>query len=99
MTSFLQIYNDIENKLKVATSQLIELQSEIQKLKEENESLKRQANVMQIIDKKEPETIENTNNQPYTNNHTDNDTIYEIKEEITEIVREIDNCIGILNAE
>ena len=99
MTSFLKIYNDIENKLKVTTSQLIDLQTEIKKIKEENESLKRQAIIIGKMEKDTPEKTENNNNQSYTNNNKDNDTIYKIKEEITEIVREIDNCIGILNAE
>ena len=49
------------------------------------------------------ESIEDTNTQyniqSHITNTKDNDTIYKIKEEITEIVREIDNCIGILNAE
>ena len=42
---------------------------------------------------------ENINTQSYTTNTKNNETIYKIKEEISEIVREIDNCIGILNAE
>ena len=39
------------------------------------------------------------NTQIYNTNTKNDDTIYKIKEEISEIVREIDNCIGILNAE
>lgn len=99
MTSFLSIYNDIEDKLRKTSSQLIELQGKIQKLQQENEALKRQAAVMEKMRTEWPETEENINTQSYTNHTKDNDTIYKIKEEISEIVREIDNCIGILNAE
>ena len=96
MASFLTLYNDIEDKLRKTSSQLVELQVKIQRLQEENETLKRQAAVME---KMRIEPIENINIQSYTKNTKDNDTIYKIKEEINEIVREIDNCIGILNAE
>ena len=100
MASFLTLYNDIEDKLRKTSSQLVELQVKIQKLQEENETLKRQAAVME---KMRIEPIENINSQQNTqinNTNTKNDdTIYRIKEEISEIVREIDNCIGILNAE
>lgn len=99
MTSFLNLYNDIEDKLRKTSSQLIELQEKIQKLQQENETLKRQAAVMEKMRTEWPKIDENINTQSYTNNTKDNDTIYKIKEEISEIVREIDNCIGILNAE
>ena len=99
MTSFLSIYNDIENKLKITSSQLVELQGEIKKLKQENETLKRQAAVMGKMKHESQEEIENINTQLYTKNTNHSDTTYKIKEEISEIVREIDNCIGILNEE
>lgn len=100
MASFLTLYNDIEDKLRKTSSQLVELQGKIQKLQEENETLRRQAAVME---KMKTEPTENINTQYNTQTHTTNtkkdETIYKIKEEINEIVREIDNCIGILNAE
>lgn len=96
MTSFLSIYNDIEDKLRKTSSQLIGLQEEIKKLQQENESLKRKVAVMEKIGTVETENI---NTQSYTTKNNNNDTTYKIKEEISEIVREIDNCIGILNAE
>ena len=100
MASFLTLYNDIEDKLRKTSSQLVELQDKIQKLQEENETLKREAAVM---GKMQTESTENTNTQyntqTYNTNTKNNDTIYKIKEEISEIVREIDNCIGLLNAE
>ena len=96
MTSFLSIYNDIEDKLRKTASQLIGLQEEIKKLQQENESLKRKVAVMEKIGTGETENI---NTQSYTTKNNNNDTTYKIKEEISEIVREIDNCIGILNAE
>ena len=96
MTSFLSIYNDIEDKLRKTASQLIDLQEEIKKLQQENESLKRKVAVMEKIGTGETENI---NTQSYTTKNNNNDTTYKIKEEISEIVREIDNCIGILNAE
>ena len=73
--------------------QLTGLQEEIKKLQKENESLKQQAAAR---GETRTENIEHTINQINT---TNNDTIYKIKKEINEIVREIDNCIGILNAE
>ena len=96
MASFLTLYNDIEDKLRKTSSQLVELQGKIQKLQEENETLRRQAAVME---KMRTEPIENINTQTYNTNTKNDETIYKIKEEINEIVREIDNCIGILNAE
>lgn len=100
MTSFLSIYNDIEDKLRKTSSQLIELQGKIQKLQQENEALKRQAAVMEKMRIESTENINTQHNtQIYNTNTKDNETIYKIKEEISEIVREIDNCIGILNAE
>ncbi|MBR0077151.1 MAG: hypothetical protein IJP72_01975 [Bacteroidales bacterium] len=96
MTSFLSIYNDIDDKLRKTASQLIDLQEEIKKLQQENESLKRKVAVMEKIGTGETENI---NTQSYTTKNNNNDTTYKIKEEISEIVREIDNCIGILNAE
>ena len=96
MTSFLTIYNDIEQKLAKATLQLAELQDVIKRLKAENEELRRQAAAEGA---KEERKSENINTQSYTTNTKNNETIYKIKEEINEIVREIDNCIGILNAE
>lgn len=99
MTSFLNIYNDIEKKLDYTTSQLVELQEEIKKLKKENETLKQQGS--NVGEKGDFEKIlsQNTETHIYTHQNNKNNTLYEIKEEINEIVREIDNCIGILNAE
>ena len=93
MTSFLRIYNDIEQKLAKATLQLVELQEVVAKLQSENEALKRQ---VQTREENKQNESENINTQINT---TNNETIYKIKEEINDIVREIDNCIGILNAE
>jgi len=100
MASFLTLYNDIEDKLRKTSSQLVELQVKIQKLQEENETLRRQAAVMEKMRIESTENINTQHNtQIYNTNTKDNETIYKIKEEISEIVREIDNCIGILNAE
>lgn len=82
--------------MRKTASQLIDLQEEIKKLQQENESLKRKVAVMEKIGTGETENI---NTQLYTTKNNNNDTTYKIKEEISEIVREIDNCIGILNAE
>ena len=93
MTSFLSIYNDIEQKLAKATLQLVELQEVVAGLQAENKALKRQIEAKGEKALNESETI---NTQINT---TSNETIHKIKEEINDIVREIDNCIGILNAE
>ena len=100
MASFLTLYNDIEDKLRKTSSQLVELQVKIQKLQEENETLRRQAAVMEKMRIESTENINTQHNTQIYNTNTKNDeTIYKIKEEISEIVREIDNCIGILNEE
>lgn len=100
MASFLTLYNDIEDKLRKTSSQLVELQGRIQKLQEENETLRKQAAVMAKMQTEPTENINTQHNtQIYNTNTKNDDTIYKIKEEISEIVREIDNCIGILNAE
>ena len=93
MTSFLRIYNDIEQKLAKATLQLVELQEVVKQLQAENAALKQQALAREKNEQKETENINTKINK------TSNETIYKIKEEINDIVREIDNCIGILNAE
>ena len=93
MTSFLRIYNDIEQKLAKATLQLVELQEAVKYLQAENEKLKREASARGEYEQNKSENI---NTQINT---TNSNTLYKIKEEISEIVREIDNCIGILNAE
>ncbi len=93
MTSFLRIYNDIEQKLAKATLQLVELQEVVKQLQAENAALKQQALAREKNEQKEKENINTQINK------TSNETIYKIKEEINDIVREIDNCIGILNAE
>jgi hypothetical protein len=94
MASFLSIYNEIEHKIKVAVTSLNDI-------KIENQQLKKQL----VVQQERIENLENTvetlteKNKVLTITKTvlykedKKDTI----KKINELVREIDNCIGLLN--
>ena len=95
MASFYSLYNDIEYKIKQAQLRLIDisrenkqLQNEKQLIKNENERL--QAHVRELEEKLKLMTITQTIIQKEDKTET--------KRKITELVREIDNCIGLLNS-
>ena len=95
MASFYNLYNDIEYKIKQAQLRLIDisrenkqLQDERQLLKNENERL--QNRVRELEEKIKLMTITQTIIQKEDKTET--------KKKITELVREIDNCIGLLNS-
>lgn len=94
MASFLSLYNDIEYKIRVAVTSL-------QELKLENEKLK-----IQLTEKKElinnlEEEVETLNEKNKILTITKTVLYKEDKKDtikkINELVREIDNCIGLLN--
>ncbi len=93
MASFQKIYDDIERRLKESAIQLNDIQQELIKLREENQRLKQQL----LKAREEKQKIltqsllaqENASQQEKKDNN-------DIKKEIQEIVREIDNCIGIM---
>lgn len=95
MASFYSLYNDIEYKIKQAQLRLIDISRENKQLQEErqlvkNENERLQARVRELEEKIKLMTI------THTIIHKEDKT--ETKRKITELVREIDNCIGLLNS-
>lgn len=95
MASFQSIYNDIEYRLKQTQLRLkefrkdnLQLTDENAKLKEENDQLK--GKVAELNERIKLMTITQTLIKKEDKTET--------KRKITELVREIDNCIGILNS-
>ena len=95
MASFYNLYNDIEYKIKQAQLHLIDISKENKQLREEKQLLKNenerlQTRVKDLEEKLKLMTI------TQTIIHKEDKT--ETKRKITELVREIDNCIGLLNS-
>ena len=95
MASFYSLYNDIEYKIKQAQLRLIDISRENKQLQEEkqlirNENERLQARVRELEEKIKLMTI------TQTIIHKEDKT--ETKRKIIELVREIDNCIGLLNS-
>ena len=95
MASFYSLYNDIEYKIKQAQLRLIDISRENKQLPEErqlvkNENERLQARVRELEEKIKLMTITHTIIQKEDKTET--------KRKITELVREIDNCIGLLNS-
>ncbi|MCQ2272160.1 MAG: hypothetical protein MJZ72_05155 [Bacteroidales bacterium] len=95
MASFLSIYNDIEYKIKKAKIRLIEVRKENQQLKERNEKL---SSENEDLKKKVDELQENIKLMTITQTIIKKEDKTETKRKITELVREIDNCIKLLNS-
>ena len=94
MASFYNLYNDIEYKIKQAQLRLIDISKENKQLQDEKQLLKNendrlQTRVKDLEEKLKLMTITQTK-------HKEDKT--ETKRKITELVREIDNCIGLLNS-
>ena len=95
MASFYSLYNDIEYKIKQAQLHLIDISKENKQLRDEkqllrNENERLQTRVSDLEEKLKLMTI------TQTLIHKEDKT--ETKRKITELVREIDNCIGLLNS-
>lgn len=94
MASFLSLYNEIEHKIRVAVTSLNEIKIENRQLKtqliEQQERLESlEKTVETLTEKNKVLTITKT----VLYKEDKKDTI----KKINEIVREIDNCIGLLN--
>ena len=95
MASFYSLYNDIEHKIKKAQLQLIDISKENKQLQEEKQLLRNEVERLQTHVKDLEEKIKLmtiTQTIIYKEDKTDT------KRRITELVREIDNCIGLLNS-
>ncbi len=93
MASFESIYNSIEYNVKAAILRLKELREENAKLQKDNEALKKEIaeQRMQLADKDEKlKLLVVTKKILYKEDKT------EIKKQINDWVREIDNCIELL---
>ena len=95
MASFYTLYNDIEYKIKQAQLRLIDISRENKQLQEEKQLIKNEnerlhARVRDLEEKIKLMTITQTIIQKEDKTET--------KRKITELVREIDNCIGLLNS-
>ena len=95
MASFYNLYNDIEYRIKQAQLRLIDISRENKQLQEEKQLIKienerLQAHVRELEEKLKLMTITQTIIQKEDKTET--------KRKITELVREIDNCIGLLNS-
>lgn len=94
MASFLSLYNEVEHKIKVAITSLNELKLENRKLKSQ---LIEQQELIETLEK-DVETLTEKNKvltitKTVLYKEDKKDTI----KKINELVREIDNCIGLLN--
>lgn len=93
MATFESLYNVIEYKVKAALLRLAELQQENANLRRRNEDLLRQQSQMQqkLVDMEEKmKLIE------ITNTIINKEDKKQVKKEINDWVREIDNCITLL---
>lgn len=94
MATFLELYNDIEYKIKKISLSFNKIKEEKKQLEEENntlreENLKLQNSLSELNEKYRLLTITKT----IENKKDKTDT----KRKINEMVREIDNCIRLLN--
>lgn len=95
MASFYTLYNDIEYKIKQAQLRLKDIQLKNKKLEEENEKLK---TLNQQLQKQVQALDEKIKLMTITQTIIKKEDKTETKRKITELVREIDNCIGLLNS-
>lgn len=95
MASFLSLYNDIEYKIKKAKVRLIEVRRENQQLNDKNQKLESEN---EELKKKIGELEEKMKLMTITQTIIKKEDKTETKRRITELVREIDNCIKLLNS-
>ncbi|MEG2070904.1 MAG: hypothetical protein RR034_05975 [Bacteroidales bacterium] len=94
MASFLNLYNEIEYKIKQASLRLNERVGENLKLKEENDRIKAENEQLRLrIGTLEEKLKLITITKTVLNKEDKKET----KKKISDLVREIDNCIGLLN--
>lgn len=94
MASFLSLYNDIEYKLKKGVLYIQEHSAKMAVLNSENERLKNQ---VVDLEKKLKELEEKNTLLTITKTSLKKEDKTETKKRINDLVREIDNCIKLLN--
>ena len=94
MASFLSLYNEVEYKIKQATVRLDEYRAKISLLSKENEQLKRENATLR---EQVTELNEKYKLLTLTQTLLKKEDKTEIKKKINDLVREIDNCIMLLN--
>lgn len=94
MASFLSLYNEVEFKIKQAALRLEEYRSTVERLEKENEALIRKADELgkEVMEYKEKYTL-----LTITKTILKKEDKTETKKKINDLVREIDNCIMLLN--
>ncbi|HOS57462.1 MAG TPA: hypothetical protein PLB66_02390 [Bacteroidales bacterium] len=96
MSTFLSLYNEIEYKIK-------QISVRYNEQKEENEELKKTVNLLtQQVDeltKRTEELDEKLKLVTITKTILKKEDKKDIKKKINDLVREIDDCIGLLNSE
>jgi len=96
MASFVSLYNDIEYKIKQTIERFNEYKIENNILKEENQQLKDENDELnQTID----DLQEKLKLVSITQTFLKKEDKEETKKKINDLVREIDNCITLLNSE
>jgi hypothetical protein len=94
MATFLSLYNDIEHRIKQAVLYTKELRGQNRQLQAENNSLKMELNQWQKTAK---EWQEKYNLLTITQTILKKEDRQETKKKISDLVREINRCIEILN--
>lgn len=95
MASFYNLYNEIEYKIKQAQLRLIDISRENKQLLEERQLIK---NENERLQNRMRELEEKIKLMTITQTIIQKEDKTETKKRITELVREIDNCIGLLNS-
>lgn len=95
MASFQSLYNEIEYKIKLALSQIDDLKLENEILRTENEHLQAQ---QEELKKQMAEMDEKMKLSAITNTIIYKEDKKEIKKQINDWVREINNCIALLKS-
>lgn len=95
MASFQSLYNEIEYKIKVALAQIDDLKLENEILRTENEQLQLQQEEMK---RQMNELDEKMKLSAITNTIIYKEDKKEIKKQINDWVREINNCIDLLKS-
>lgn len=95
MATFLSLYNDIEYKIKQIALRYQEYEAENQQLRKENEQLK---NTQAALETEIQEIKEKYKLLAITRTLLKKEDKQETKRKINDLVREIDQCITLLNS-
>ncbi|MDL2296448.1 hypothetical protein LJC37_00655 [Bacteroidales bacterium OttesenSCG-928-E04] len=94
MASFLSLYNDIEYKLKKGALRIQDYSAKVALLEDENEGLKLK---IADLERKVKEMEDKNSLLTITKTSLKKEDKTETKKRINDLVREIDNCIKLLN--